>query len=128
MTLLTAGYTWLRDQLATQTGEAVTATFIPADDNLPSFTSEVIARAIIGGDEFPDDGSEVRILRTAIYVARSVFTDEEITEPPVNMAVNVHGATWYIDMAVTEWGKTLVKLGLEREAKLNEWQARRATV
>jgi hypothetical protein len=126
MSLLTTGYTWLRDQLATQIGGAVAATFEPALGD--SFTAEVISKAVIGADEFPDSGDEVRVLRTSISVLRSVFTAEGITEAPANMFVTVHGAKWSVDMAVTEWGKVVVKLGLEREPKLNEWQGRRAAV
>jgi hypothetical protein len=126
MSLLTTGYEWLRDQLTTQVGEEVTATFEPAVGD--SFTASVISRAVIGGDEFPDSGEEIRVLRTSISVLRSVFTAEGITEAPATMFVTVHGAKWSIDMAGTDWGKVVVKLGLEREPKINEWQARRAAV
>lgn len=79
-----------------------------------------------GSVEFSDAGQESRVLTCVVYASRSEFTAAGVTAPPVTAKVDCLGQTnWAVDMSQTEWGSARVKLGLQRQALINEWQARR---
>jgi hypothetical protein len=80
----------------------------------------------IRGAEQYDGLDTTKLLTTSVYLLRSQFEENGITTPPIMASIDVHDLVgWSVDMAQTEWGETLVKLGLQRETLTREWQARR---
>jgi hypothetical protein len=80
----------------------------------------------IRGAEQYDGLDTTKLLTTSVYLLRSQFEGNGITTPPIMASVDVHDLVgWSVDMGQTEWGETLVKLGLQRETLTREWQARR---
>jgi hypothetical protein len=84
---------------------------------------------VIRGEElFGDNGRIVRLLRMSVYIPRWQFDAEGIDEPPINSFVDVeNNGKWAIQMAETEWGEGVVKLALEQEVLLREYQGKRVT-
>lgn len=91
----------------------------------PPFDVLGLPTVVRGEELFVDMGQTVRLLRTAIYLPRSVFEEVGIIAPPLNAMIDTLGGIWSVMMNDTEWGEGLVKLALEQEAMSREYQARR---
>lgn len=91
--------------------------------------AETVSGIIRGAEEFTDANQESIVLTTEVHLPRSIFTDNDIANPRLIQSVDAYGLTgWVANMARTEWSAGHVRLFLERETLLREWQARRATV
>lgn len=95
---------------------------ITSDGN--TFNARGIAGMLRGQELF--DRYTSRLLTTSLYLLRSEFEARGISTPPMMASVDVLGLEdWSVRMEDVEWGEVLVKLGIQRETLIREFQARR---
>lgn len=110
--------------------ESLTPVVVTLANGSAPFTVPAVMGPIIGATEFGETGQESRLLTTVAYISRHEFTAKNVTEPPMFAAFEFGGMSkWLIELAQTDWGKGLVKIGLQRKTLAREFQGRRnATV
>lgn len=97
----------------------------------PASGSPFRARAIIGlvrgQSEFVDVGDETKVETASVKVLLADLVANGITSIPVTAKVEIagHSGAWSIRVSECEWGSVWVKLGLEREILVRQFQGRR---
>lgn len=89
------------------------------------FSAKGIPQTVRGQELF--DSDTTKLLTTAVYIPRVAFAAQNITSPPLMATVKLGDDTraWAVNMSETEWGAGLVKLGVQREHLVREYQAQR---
>lgn len=104
-------------------GREATVTYKPPS-GLP-FTWTVIVGAQTGVEVIDETGRVKKLVKTHVIGKASELIASGVTQLQPYAKVEAAGMEWTIDPTDTRWGTPLVRLGLEREALLREYQAQR---
>ncbi len=96
--------------------------------SIEPFKVDAILGRIRAESKFNDIGAEIKVEVGTLRVRQQDLAAKGIVSIPVTAKIVINDTAWSVRAAESEWGTVWVKLGIEREVRIREWQARRGTV